>query len=235
MRTYFFIFSCTFIFIAKAQSTYKIGLFPTIDHSGKLTKNLEYGLYYFAAVPMYGIKPISGLNAKAILLYSENGLTYHFNNRFGITAAYVFQKENPSEINYANENRIHFQMHYKLKRKDFEFKNRLRFDYRSVKYPNVQSTEITHRLRYLLGYSRYFKSSEKYYYSLYEELFFNTKPITKGGLSENWSSFIVGMKVNETHKLETGPLYITWKTNNYSWFNQFYWQITWVSQLDFTK
>ena len=235
MKYYFLIFSCTFILIAEAQSTYKAGIFPTIDHSGKLTPKLEYGLYYFGAFPFYNIKPNTSINTKALLLYSENAMTYHFNNKFGITAAYVFQKENPSEINFSNENRIHMQMHYKIKQHEFELKHRLRFDYRSIKSSNVQSAEIKHRIRYLLGYSRHFKSSEKFYYSLYEEVFFNTKPINKGALSENWASFMVGKKINETNKLETGPLFITWKIGNNSWFNQFYWQIAWVSQFDFTR
>lgn len=36
----------------KAQSTYVGGLFPTIDHSGTITKHLDYSFYYFGAFPL---------------------------------------------------------------------------------------------------------------------------------------------------------------------------------------
>ena len=37
---------------SKAQSTYVGGLFPTIDHSGTITKYLDYSFYYFGAFPL---------------------------------------------------------------------------------------------------------------------------------------------------------------------------------------
>jgi hypothetical protein len=35
-----------------AQTAYVGGLFPTIDHLGKLTNKLDYSLYYFGAFPL---------------------------------------------------------------------------------------------------------------------------------------------------------------------------------------
>jgi hypothetical protein len=224
-----------FMFETYAQSTYNLGAFPTLDHSGKLSERWEYGLYYFAAVPLYGIKPATGTNAaKTLLLYAENGLTFHFNDQIGATVAYVYQKENPFENNYVNENRVHLQIHYKTTRKNTEIKQRLRFDYRMLKPAAAQSSTLSHRMRYLIGFSKPFASNAKYYVSAYEECFFNTLPTTKGALSENWAGLMFGKKINSANKIETGPLYITWKTGNSSWYNQFYWQLTWVSHLNFS-
>lgn len=222
--------------VVKSQSTQLLGLFPTLDHSGKLSRKLEYGLYYFAAAPFVKISGnATASNSKLLLFYAENSVSYNLKKGFSLNAAYVYQKENPIHKNYVHENRIHFQIQNKILKENTEIKQRFRFDYRFLKPFDQPKRIISHRIRYLAGLTFPFKQNSKYYFTAYEEVFFNTKPITKEGVSENWLALMLGKKINTHHKLETGPLYITWKTGEQQWLHQYYWQFTWISWIDYSK
>ena len=55
--------------VAKSQSVYYGGVFPTIDHSADLTNKFGYGLYYFAAFPIINFdKPDVNKNANFLLI-----------------------------------------------------------------------------------------------------------------------------------------------------------------------
>ena len=69
-----------------AQSTFVGGLFPTIDHSGTITKHLDYSLYYFCAFPLANIKkPDISKDANFLLFYSEQALTFNVNKHLSFT------------------------------------------------------------------------------------------------------------------------------------------------------
>lgn len=70
---------------------------------------------------------------------------------------------------------------------------------------------------------------------MYEEVFFNTISGANPVYEENWAYAAIGIKINEKNKIETGLLYITWNIGKTNWFNQYYFQITWISHLDFRK
>ena len=221
----------------KAQSTFVGGLFPTIDHSGTITKHLEYSFYYFGAFPMFNFnKPDISKDANFLLFYSEQALTFNVNKHLSFTGAYVYQRENVTQNNYVNENRVHIQATYKHTAKTVNLKQRLRFDNRFVQNRTTGETPFTHRLRYLIGLDVPIKNKKNnLYFTAYEEVFFNTFKNAGSFYGENWAYAALGVKLNDKNKIETGPLYISWNTGGNNWFHQYYLQLTWISHLDFTK
>jgi len=230
-------FILSFFLQSYAQSTYVGGLFPTIDHSGKITKRTDYSLYYFGAFPLLNLKnPDIARDANMLLLYAEQALTFQLSKRLFTTGSYVYQKERIAKNTYLNENRFHIQATYKHSANRINFKHRLRLDNRFVHNPISGETPYTHRLRYLLGCDIPIRSKkDNMYFTAYEEAFFNTFRNAGAVYGENWLYAAVGTKLNPRNKVETGPLYITWNTGGNNWFHQFYLQLTWISQVDFSK
>lgn len=227
---FFFLFTA----FVKSQSISVGGLFPTIDHSGTLTNKLDYSLYYFAAFPIANFKtPDISKDAYFNLLYSEQALTYKLTSRFSLTGSYVYQRANVVYDNYVNENRFYIQGKYKHSVKNINFTHRLRFDGRYIQNRVTNETPFTNRVRYLIGFDT--PINEKLYFTAYEEAFFNTFKNASIIYGENWSYAAIGKKINDNNKIETGILYITWNTGVNAWFNQYYFQVTWINHLDFRK
>lgn len=231
-------FSLLFILLfgsnINAQSINVSGVFPTIDHSGKINNKLEYSLYYFAAFPVVNLnKPDFLTDTYFNLLYAEQALSYHLNAKFSVTGSYVYQRENVVYDNFVNENRFYLQAKYKHVIKKVNLTHRLRFDGRFVQDRFTNKAPFTHRLRYLIGMDA--RVNEKVYFTAYEEAFFNTFENAAAVYGENWAYTALGIKLNDKNKIESGILYVTWKTGRQSWFNQYYFQFTWINQLDFRK
>lgn len=222
---------------SKAQSTYVGGVFPTIDHSGTITKHLDYSFYYFGAFPLVSFnKPDISKDANFLLFYSEQALTLSLNKHLSFTGSYVYQRENVTTENYLNENRVYIQATYKHSAKTLNLKHRLRFDNRFIQNRITGETPYTHRLRYLIGLDVPIKNKKNnLYFTAYEEVFFNTFKNAGAFYGENWAYAAIGVKLNDKNKIETGPLYITWNAGGSNWFHQYYLQLTWLSYLDFTK
>jgi Protein of unknown function (DUF2490) len=221
----------------KAQSTFAGGLFPTIDHAGKITQQVDYSLYYFGAFPIVNLKkPNISKDANLLLFYSEQALTFNVNKHLSFTGSYVYQREKTTAGNYLNENRVFVQTTYKHLVKTVNLKHRLRFDNRFVRNTTTGKTPNTHRLRYLIGLDFPIKTRKNnIYFTAYEEAFFNTYRNAGAFYGENWAYAAIGVKLNNNNKIETGPLYITWNTGGNNWFHQYYLQLTWLSYLDFTR
>jgi hypothetical protein len=219
---------------AKPQSQYYGGAFPTIDHSGDISNKLGYGLYYFGAFPLVNLsKPNINKDANFLLLYSEQSLSYKLTDKFTLTGSYVYQRTNAVYDNYVNENRIYIQAKYKHAIKNIKLTHRLRFDGRFIQNRVTNETPFTNRIRYLIGVD--IPINEKLYFTAYEEAFFNTFKNASAIYGENWAYAAIGRKLNASNKIEAGILYITWNTGVSSWFNQYYFQVTWISHLDFKK
>lgn len=217
-----------------AQSINVGGVFPTIDHSGTIINKLDYSLYYFAAFPLVNFdKPDVSKDSYFHLFYAEQALSFNLNKKFSLTGSYVYQRENVVYDNYVNENRFYVQAKYKHSFKKVNLTHRLRFDGRFVHNRFTNETPFTHRVRYLIGMDT--PINEKLYFTAYEEAFFNTFENAGAVYGENWAYAALGKKLNEKNKIEAGVLYVTWNIGKQSWFNQYYFQLTWISHLDFRK
>lgn len=211
-----------------AQDTHSLGFFPTIDHSGKFGKASEYGLYYFLAVPLTELTTTNSVKTpNALLFYLEQSYAYHFSDHLSGTVSYVYQEENAFRVNTMRENRVYLQMAFTYSQNNNHFKHRLRHDSRFF------SDQFKHRLRYHFSYKHEWESGN--YLTIGQEFFFE---LTKNAFkiyNENWANAAYGIKLNERNYLELGVLYVTWNTGGTNWFNQWYFQPTWVSKLNFRK
>lgn len=223
--------SLMFCFSVSAQSISIGGIFPTIDHSGKLSERWSYNSYLFGAIKPYSS---SEGNARPLYYYGEFGLSYLLTDNLWLTGSYVYERQEPFESIARNEHRLFQQLTYKLPLNRFNIKQRLRFDERFIENINTDQFEFSHRLRYLLGAT--YDLSDEFYLMSYTEFFFNTMAGAHFQFNENWSALQLGYKINERSSFEFGYLYVGWIYNNQNdWFNQHYFQATWVSKLDFTK
>lgn len=233
---FLFLFS-GLISMLPAQSVYVGGIFPTIDHSGSISQRLDYSLYYFGAFPLISLnKPTISENPNFLLFYSEQALTYTASPHLSFSGSYVYQRENVTQANYVNENRIHIQATLKHAFGNSKLKHRLRLDNRFIQNRNTGKSPYTHRLRYLIGIDVPIKTlKNNLYFTAYEEAFFNTYENAPAVFGENWAYAALGLRLNKIHKIEIGPIYISWYTGNNSWFNQYYIQCTWISNLNLKK
>jgi hypothetical protein len=223
-----------FSFIVKAQSSYVGGLFPTIDHSGRLSNKWNYSIYYFAAFPLVNIqKPDVSKDTYFNLLYFEQAMSYKLTDKISLTGAYVYQRSNVVQADYVNENRFYLQGTYKHSLHKINLRHRLRFDGRYIQNRVTHETPFTNRLRYLIGID--FPITDKFYFSGYEEAFFNTYKGASVVYGENWAYAGLGKKLNAFNKVELGLLNISWNTGSNSWYNQYYLQLTWSNSIDFRK
>lgn len=228
-------FTISFRFSALAQNIHTGGIFPTIDHSGSITNKLDYSLYYFGAFPLVKLSD-SQLDEPPymLLFYGEQALHYNINDKLSFTASYVYQREKTGVESHVNENRIHFQLTYKYAVNQVKIKHRLRFDNRFIADPNTETDTYKNRFRYLLGVKMPISSGiNNWYFTAYEEAFFNTYKNANKVFGENWAYVAIGKRLNNNHKLEVGPLYITWFTGSNNWLHQYYLQFTWISNVDF--
>lgn len=226
MLLIFFSFNCSF-----AQNVSIGGIFPTIDHSGELSKRWSYNSYLFAAIKPY--RSNEG-NARPLYLYGEFGLSYLLADNLWLTGSYVYERQQPFETNARNEHRLFQQITFKLPLNRFNIKQRLRFDERFIENISTDQFEFSHRLRYLLGAT--YDLSDEFYLMSYTEFFFNTTSGANFQFNENWSAFQLGYKFNKNNSIEFGYLFVGWIYNNQNnWFNQHYLQTTWVNKLNFNK
>ncbi|HYG50253.1 MAG TPA: DUF2490 domain-containing protein [Flavobacteriales bacterium] len=220
---------------APGQNVSYYGIFPAIDHSAGLSKRFSYNVFIFDALKPYK-STINGFEDEAwsFYFYTEAGLSYSINSKLSFTASYVYERQNTFNTYYRNENRLFQQLTLKLPIGKAELKQRLRFDERFVQNRITREAPLTHRLRYLAGIKTPF--SDKLYGFAYTEFFFNTTPGAQNVLNENWSAAQMGIKLNTKNNFETGLLYVGWINNaQKDMLYQFYLQVTWVNNLDFSN
>jgi hypothetical protein len=210
----------------KAQNTHVLGVFPTIDHSGKFGKASEYGLYYFLAAPLTELTSNNSVKMpNALLFYLEQSYTYHFSDHISGTGSYVYQEENAFRVNTIRENRIYLQLAYAYSNDNNHFKHRLRHDSRFF------TDQFKHRLRYQFSFKHEWESGN--YFTFGQEFFFELTKNSSKTYNENWANAAYGIQLNERNFLELGVLCVSWNTGGSNWFNQWYFQPTWVSKLNF--
>ena len=214
--------------VSHAQNTNYFGLFPTIDHSGDISKKFSYNAYLFDAIKLDGSDDATlPADGSSFYIYGELGLSYQLTPRLSATAAYVHERQHPFTDSYRTENRLFQQLTLKLPIGKSELKQRLRFDERFIQDRVTGDAPLTTRLRYLIGVK--YPANTKVYFTGYTEAFFNTS--NDFTYEENWAALQGGLKLNDANAIEAGLLLVNWKLSE-GWLNQYYLQLTWVSHID---
>lgn len=217
--------------VAIGQDASLSGLFPTIDHSGDLSKRWSYDLYLFDALKT-GDDGTEGASipSGSFYAYAELGGTYKLAERWYGTAAYVHEQQFPFESTARIEHRLFQQITFKGPRERWDAKLRLRFDERWIRAHDADASIFSSRLR-LLGGLKWPNDSRAYFTGYFEGFL-----TTTGDLSydETWATAQGGYKLGEHNAIEAGLLYIDWRMP-YGWLHQYYLQVTWVSRLSLRR
>lgn len=216
-----------FCVAAFAQEAALHGLFPTIDHSGELSKRWSYNLYLFDAVVTGDDGSENAtIPTGSFYAYAEVGGTYELAERWSATAAYVHEQQFPFEPNARIEHRLFQQLTFKGPKERFDGKLRLRFDERWIRGFDADASTFSSRLR-LLGGVKWPNDTRSYITGYFEGFL-----TTTGDLSydETWATAQTGWKLGDHHAIEAGLLYIDWRMP-YGWLHQYYLQLTWISTL----
>ena len=130
-----------------AQNINYGGIFPTIDQSIKYSEKWSSYAYLFSAIKPYNSKELGQTDkARVLSAYAELGVNYQINSKLSATASYVYQRSEPFETYYTNENRLFQQLTLKLPFNHFELKQRLRYDERFIQNQLTNQTDFKHRL-----------------------------------------------------------------------------------------
>jgi len=222
---------------AIAQSSNHFGVFPTIDHSGTLSKRFDYSLYYFGALNLINEKIDGAADLPTFFaFYSEQALTYKLNPAISFTGSYVYERQRPLEDGYRNENRFYVQTTWKYKVNNSGLKHRLRFDGRYIENRTTGKSPFSSRLRYLTGITAPLQKSGRLYVNAYNEFFFSTDKRPAAVYTENWAYAGIGIQTPKAGNFELGPLYIFWVNNRNNGMSHFYYlQLTWSTHVDLSK
>jgi hypothetical protein len=215
------------------------GVFPTIDHSGTISNKISYSLYYFIGANLINEK-VNNVRppANVYFLYTEQALSYNIIPQLSVTGSYVYERLRPFGDDFRNEHRFYLQGTYKYDVGKTTVKHRLRYDGRFIQNRITGESPYTSRLRYLTGLSFPLKkNSDKYYFSAYNEFFFNTFRASETLYAENWAYAGAGIKTKKAGSFEAGPLYIFWvnKAAINDLTNFIYLQCTWSTHIDLRK
>lgn len=216
---------------SQAQNTNHYGAFPTIDHSGAISKKFDYSLYYFGGANLVN-KRTDGIKEPAnfFVFYSEQAFTFKQNDNLSFTGGYVYERQHPLANNYRNENRLYLQSSYKYNQRKTTLKHRVRYDGRFITNNITNETPYTSRIRYLTGIATPLQKRGGIYLNIYNEFFFNIYKSAPVVYSENWAYAGIGFKTEKIGTFEAGPLYIFWINNPQNDFSNFYYlQLTWIT------
>lgn len=226
---YLSLFSAILFQWSYGQTHHIGGIFPTIDLKYKLSNSFEIESYSFVSYfPSSQTFDSTNYPAHAGALYTEFDFTYNVSEQFSLTGSYTYERANPFESNYRNENRIWLQATLKSKVNKLEIKNRVRYDLRFIQNRTTNQTDYLPRLRYLFGLSHPLqKNDNPILLTFYNEAFFNTFSGSSPFYAENWGN--VGLKYPVTKKMavELGYLNISWIVDdNNNWLSQHFGQVT---------
>jgi hypothetical protein len=227
LRQAYLIVALHFGLTSLAQDAAVHGLFPTIDHSGELSKRWSYNLYLFDAIVTGDDGSESAtIPTGSFYAYAELGGTYQLAERWSATAAYVHEQQFPFDPTARIEHRLFQQLTFKGPKERFDGKLRLRFDVRWIRPYDADASTFSSRLRLLGGVK--WPNDRSSYLTGYFEGFLTTSGVLS--YDETWATAQAGWKLGEHHAIEAGLLYIDWRMP-YGWLHQYYLQLTWISTL----
>lgn len=216
-----------------AQNHHIVGLFPTYNADLKINSKWTASVYSFLAINPVDQKT-EGIEypAQSNILYIELDAIYGLTETWSLAGSYTYERLNPFNDRYRNENRLWLQVQHYKKTGKLNIKNRLRYDFRFIQNRVSDQIAFNPRLRYLIGID-FPLHSNSLYVAAYNEFFFNTYKDKISTYAENWSFAGIGFDLSKQSKIETGLLNISWVRNaEKDWLRQYYWQVTFIQKFN---
>lgn len=193
---------------SKAQDLNFYGTAPSISVSKSLKNNFDLNFLAVSKIRLgnYTVSE-TDYSTQVQEIYSQLLLSRKINKRWQIAAGYGFQRNNPFDDNWRNEQRLVQQAIYSIKAKHLRFYNRFRFEERWFSYPNAPGRFGT-RARYQAGLVKTLKG-DRVYWQINNEIYGITSGPRNSFISENWVYSGIGFFIRSFGHLETGIGYNT--------------------------
>jgi hypothetical protein len=140
--------------------------------------------------------------------YFQTSLNYKWHPNINLTIGHIYQRNNPLDADFTNENRAFEQATFSHARNEIQITHRLRFEQRFIN--ERDSYEFKTRLRYQIGASLPLQGRQldpgEWYFNCYNEFYFSTSGERNAFYSDDWVYAGVGYQTIDWGKLEIGPV-----------------------------
>lgn len=204
-------------FVSFSASAKNVSSFGSVAFFSLAAKVSQYGSlnFYHYDVFSFAKKEVRGREFQdgVETSYFQTAYSYQYRPSLALTIGHIYQRSNPFNDDYRNENRIFQQVVYGVNFRDFTMSHRFRFEERFLQNRSEDSTEFRTRLRYQIGAKIPIRGividPSEYYLNVYNEFYFSTTGERNAFYSDNWSYAGLGHKTKEWGSFEIGPL-IQW-------------------------
>lgn len=153
----------------------------------------------------------------AITSYLQAAYNYQYRPNIAFSLGYIYQRNDPFEDNFQNENRIFQQVVVTHGPQWIRYSHRLRFEERFIENRNRHETDFRTRLRYQIGAKIPLRGilieANEFYLNIYNEFYFSTTGERHALFSDDWFYSGLGWKTEHFGNFEFGPL-IQWSVVN---------------------
>jgi hypothetical protein len=242
MRKIFFVMAVVFgSQLANSQDLTFYGLLPAWNQTGKINHHFNYNLFLSTTVDAFDTK-IAGVDypSKDLQVYVQPSFIYVHSPNFNFAVAYVYQRNNPLNDNYVDENRLWQQIIFSFPLGRGRLANRFRFEERFIEDRTTGEYPMPTRFRYQVGFNTRLqgRTLEKgeFYLNAYNEFYFSLSGNKYATYSENWTYAGIGFHLGNAGKIELGYL-LQASVRNLQQDKRFLdlAQIMWVTNFNFFK
>lgn len=212
MKKYLFILLALLLsFSAQAENVSSYGSVAFFSLAAKVSKYgslnfYHYDVFSFAKKDLRGKEFQEGIETS----YFQTAYSYQYRPYLALTLGHIYQRSNPFNDEYRNENRIFEQVTYGVTLRDFIMSHRFRFEQRFIENRTEDNTEFRTRLRYQIGAKIPIRGlvidPKENYFNVYNEFYFSTTGERNAFYSDNWTYAGIGHRTKDWGSFEIGPL-----------------------------
>lgn len=192
---------------AKSVDTY--GAVPFISVTKGLGPRVDLNVYHKGLFNLTE-RSLSGKTFKArdTQAYFQTSLGYKLSPGLSLAFGYVYQRNNPFDVDFSNEHRLFQQAVLSQSLKELVLSHRFRFEERSIDSRGGHQNKT--RLRYQIGANAPLEGRQldpgEWYLNAYNEFFFSTTGERESFYSEDRVYAGAGYLTVDWGKIEVGPI-----------------------------
>lgn len=208
MRVFFFLL-ILLSFPALGKSFEQYGAVPFLSVGKKFSEKYDLNFYHSDTF-VFRDKTFQGKEypSRDSQAYFQTSLSYRLLPAFSLTLGHIYQRNNPLDVDFANEHRIFEQVTYAHTKDATTFTHRLRFEQRFI--DGRHSHDFKTRLRYQIGATFPLNGRQldpgEWYFNSYNEFYFSSTGERNSFYSDDWAYAGFGYQTETMGKFEAGPL-----------------------------
>lgn len=169
----------------------------------------HYDVFSFAKKELRGREFQEGVETS----YFQTAYSHQLRPDFALSIGHIYQRSNPFNDEYRNENRIFQQATLGINFREFTMSHRVRLEERFLQNRSEHNTDFRTRLRYQIGAKLPLRGlsidPKENYLNVYNEFYFSTTGERNALFSDNWTYAGMGHKTKNWGSFEAGPI-IQW-------------------------